>query len=145
MEITGDAAFHADPMDSDDIAAQMTALVHLTEDERHERMEQLNQSIERFDLTRFRQGWRTAMADIVMRFLRPALRWPLALLLLVAGAPGPVHAQAMRLAVNTHFDQGWPIAAMGQVTTAGAQGIRDTIAWGKGRAGAGPLWLHRGQ
>ena len=59
------------------------------------------------------------------------MRWPFALLLLAAGMPGPAHAQAMRLAVNTHFDQNWPIATMDQVVAAGAQGIRDTITWGK--------------
>ncbi len=50
-----------------------------------------------------------------------------ALLLLGAAAP----AAAMQLGVNTHFDQGWPIAAMDQVRASGAQGIRDTISWGK--------------
>jgi glycosyltransferase involved in cell wall biosynthesis len=64
-EITGDAAFWADPMDADDIAGQMQALIHLTHGERLDRMRRLNQAIERFDLMRFRQGWRAAMADIV--------------------------------------------------------------------------------
>ncbi len=37
----------------------------------------------------------------------------------------------MRLGVNTHFDQGWPRVAFEDVAAARAQGIRDTIAWGK--------------
>ncbi len=64
-EITGDAAYWADPMDADEIAAQMQALVHLTDGERIDRMRRLTQSIERFDLMRFRQGWRAAFADIL--------------------------------------------------------------------------------
>lgn len=37
----------------------------------------------------------------------------------------------MRLGVNTHFDQGWPLAAFEEAASARADGIRDTIAWGK--------------
>lgn len=37
----------------------------------------------------------------------------------------------MRLGVNTHFDQGWPLIALEDATAARAQGIRDTISWGK--------------
>lgn len=37
----------------------------------------------------------------------------------------------MELGVNTHFDQGWPVVAMEQITVAGADGLRDTISWGK--------------
>lgn len=46
----------------------------------------------------------------------------------LATAPARV---AMRLGVNTHFDQGWPLAALGQVADARADGIRDTVMWGK--------------
>lgn len=53
--------------------------------------------------------------------------WLLPLALLSGGAA----TAAMRLGVNTHFDQGWPLAAFGQVTQAQAGGIRDTIGWGK--------------
>lgn len=38
---------------------------------------------------------------------------------------------AMRLGVNTHFDQGWPIVALEDVETSRAHGVRDTISWGK--------------
>lgn len=38
---------------------------------------------------------------------------------------------AMRLGVNTHFDQGWPLVSFDDVATARAHGIRDTISWGK--------------
>lgn len=43
----------------------------------------------------------------------------------------PVASGAMRLGVNTHFDQGWPLASFEDVAKARAQGIRDTISWGK--------------
>lgn len=45
-------------------------------------------------------------------------------------ATGPASA-GMRLGVNTHFDQRWPIDALKQVGEAQAQGIRDTVSWGK--------------
>lgn len=47
--------------------------------------------------------------------------------LLLPAAP----AAAMDLGVNTHFDQGWPVAALDQVTASGAVGIRDGLGWGK--------------
>ena len=43
----------------------------------------------------------------------------------------PAASGAMRLGVNTHFDQGWPLASLEDVATARAHGIRDTISWGK--------------
>lgn len=51
-------------------------------------------------------------------------------LLVVALMAGPAHA-ALRLGVNTHFDQGWPRAALAKVAQAGASSIRDTVTWGK--------------
>lgn len=43
----------------------------------------------------------------------------------------PPASGAMRLGVNTHFDQGWPLTSLEDVATARAHGIRDTISWGK--------------
>lgn len=40
-------------------------------------------------------------------------------------------AAAMDLGVNTHFDQGWPVAALDQVKASGAMGIRDGLGWSK--------------
>lgn len=40
-------------------------------------------------------------------------------------------AGTMQLGVNTHFDQGWPLSAFGDVSESHADGIRDTISWGK--------------
>ena len=37
----------------------------------------------------------------------------------------------MRMGVNTHFEQGWPLAAMNKVQAADADGIRDSVMWGK--------------
>jgi len=37
----------------------------------------------------------------------------------------------MRLGVNTHFEQGWPPKVLDRVVESGAQGIRDSISWGK--------------
>lgn len=42
-----------------------------------------------------------------------------------------VPAAAMDLGVNTHFDQGWPVAALDQVKASGAMGIRDGLGWSK--------------
>lgn len=57
-------------------------------------------------------------------------RWFLLLPIVVAS--GSAHAEvAMRLGINTHFDQGWPITALGEVAAAQANSIRDTINWGK--------------
>ena len=38
---------------------------------------------------------------------------------------------AMRLGVNTHFDQGWPTTLLSKVHLSGASAIRDTVTWGK--------------
>lgn len=46
-------------------------------------------------------------------------------------------AAAMDLGVNTHFDQGWPVAALDQVAASGAVGIRDGLGWGKVEAAPG--------
>ncbi|MBP6030494.1 MAG: hypothetical protein KA533_03595 [Sphingobium sp.] len=58
--------------------------------------------------------------------MRRGAQW-LALALLLS----PAASGAMRLGVNTHFDQGWPLVSFEDVATARAQGIRDTISWGK--------------
>ena len=42
----------------------------------------------------------------------------------------PAHA-TMRMGVNTHFEQGWPLTALNKVQAAGADGIRDSVMWGK--------------
>ncbi len=48
-----------------------------------------------------------------------------------ASLAGAAAAGTMQLGVNTHFDQGWPLAAFGEVAASHADGIRDTISWGK--------------
>lgn len=55
--------------------------------------------------------------------------WLALALLLCPAASGA--SGAMRLGVNTHFDQGWPLVSFDDVATARAHGIRDTISWGK--------------
>lgn len=37
----------------------------------------------------------------------------------------------MVLGVNTHFEQGWPIAALNKVRESGAVEVRESISWGK--------------
>ena len=51
--------------------------------------------------------------------------------LLIAPLPAAPVAAAMRLGVNTHFDQGWPRSAFAKVAEAGAPSIRETVTWGK--------------
>jgi hypothetical protein len=46
-------------------------------------------------------------------------------------AAGAASAAPMSLDVNTHFDQGWPLADFAKVSDSGADAIRDTITWGK--------------
>lgn len=58
--------------------------------------------------------------------MRRSAHW-LALALLLF----PAVSGAMRLGVNTHFDQGWPLVSFEDVAAAQAHGIRDTISWGK--------------
>lgn len=48
-----------------------------------------------------------------------------------------VPAATMDLGVNTHFDQGWPVAALDQVKASGAVGIRDGLGWSKVEATPG--------
>lgn len=57
--------------------------------------------------------------------LKPALA---AAALLLSGSP---LGAAMKVGVNTHFEQGWPLAAFARVAESGAQGIRDGVIWGK--------------
>lgn len=63
-----------------------------------------------------------------MRRTRALARLGAAALSLAALVPA---RPAMRLGVNTHFDQGWPLRALGQAEAAHAAGIRDTVSWGK--------------
>lgn len=46
----------------------------------------------------------------------------------LAAFPTPA---AMRIGVNTHFEQGWPRATFGKVSESGADGIRDVVMWDK--------------
>jgi hypothetical protein len=60
----------------------------------------------------------------------------LAILLAALATAGPASA-AMTLGVNTHFEQGWPIAALDKVRESGAHNIRESINWGKVERTAG--------
>lgn len=40
-------------------------------------------------------------------------------------------ANALRLGVNTHFEQGWPRSNFAKVGQIGARSIRDVVTWGK--------------
>lgn len=73
------------------------------------------------------RGISNCSAGSVQRRRRPE-RAILALAL--AGAVAAPGNAAMRLAVNTHFGQNWPIGLLAKVEESGAQGIRDSIPWG---------------
>lgn len=56
-----------------------------------------------------------------------------AMLFLVTNpASAPALPQGMTLGVATHFDQGWPLSALGSVDAVGIRAIRDDLPWGKG-------------
>ncbi|MFM9882249.1 MAG: glycosyltransferase [Burkholderiales bacterium] len=64
-EVAGDGALLADPEQISSIAAGMTSLADLTDDERARRLTDLKASIRRFDIETIRVAWRKAFGDIL--------------------------------------------------------------------------------
>ncbi|MEM9964101.1 MAG: glycosyltransferase family 1 protein [Asticcacaulis sp.] len=60
-EVAGEGALTVDPLDGDDIASGMTALVVMGADERAQRVQLLQQSIRRFDGAVISSQWRDAL------------------------------------------------------------------------------------
>ena len=65
-----------------------------------------------------------------MKLSRSLQRPTFVLAILATLASGAADA-TMRLGVNTHFEQGWPLKALDQMAESGAKGIRESISWGK--------------
>lgn len=64
-EVAGEGAIGVDPLDPDEIAARMIALVELDAGERARRRRLLGRSLDRFSIERVRETWRSALAEIV--------------------------------------------------------------------------------
>lgn len=63
-EVAGDGALLVDAEDTTDIAMAMRQLVTMATDERTQRLARLRQSIERFSLDAFANGWKTALQEM---------------------------------------------------------------------------------
>lgn len=67
-EVAGDGAIQADPYDESEIAEAMIALADMSDEERTRRLDKLEDSIARFGIVHFKNGWRDAIFDMTTTY-----------------------------------------------------------------------------